>query len=418
MPSSQPRIAIIGGGPAGLTIGLLLHERAIPFTIFELRPKPTDEELAKPSGMLDLHEESGIAALKECDLYNEFLILTGECTEAQKVADKNGKILFRDEGEMSDRPEISRHSLTKLLLSHVPVDHIKWGHKLLSAASSTGSGQIEIELDFGPHGTQAFDLVIGADGAWSKVRKLLTDVRPQYSGTHNITLTIENITKKYPHLAELVGPGSFSALGTRHGVMSQRGPQDSARIYVILTTEDEHFASTAGLVDQSAAIAKERVLFDDALLGTWGPAMKELVAAACDEEVADNPGAAVDVRPLYVLPVGNAWEHRTGATVIGDAAHLMGPWAGEGVNLAMWDSLLLARAIIEAYGSAGKDTASFQKTLDPLIENSEVDMVARAKEKALESVSNGQMLFREDGATAFVDFFLSAGIPNLVELDS
>ena len=63
--SSQPRIAIVGGGPAGLTMGLLLHKNRIPFTIFESRQKPTEEELAKPSGMLDLHEESGLAVIKE-----------------------------------------------------------------------------------------------------------------------------------------------------------------------------------------------------------------------------------------------------------------------------------------------------------------------------------------------------------------
>ncbi len=87
MSSSQPGIAIIGGGPAGLTAGLLLRKRGIPFTIFELQQKPTDEELAKPSGMLDLHEESGIAAIKECGLFDEFLKLTGECTETSKFVD-------------------------------------------------------------------------------------------------------------------------------------------------------------------------------------------------------------------------------------------------------------------------------------------------------------------------------------------
>lgn len=69
----SPRIAIIGAGPAGLTLGALLHKHAIPFTIFELRQKPTAGELSKPSGMLDLHEGSGLAAIRECGLYDEFL---------------------------------------------------------------------------------------------------------------------------------------------------------------------------------------------------------------------------------------------------------------------------------------------------------------------------------------------------------
>jgi 2-polyprenyl-6-methoxyphenol hydroxylase-like FAD-dependent oxidoreductase len=411
MVLSPPRIAIVGGGPGGLTAALLLHKHDIPFTIFELRQRPSDEELAKPSGMLDLHEESGIAAIKECGLLDEFVKLTGECSEAQKVSDKNGNILYRDEGEMSQRPEISRHALTKLLISHLPANQIAWNHKLLSVSSSTTSGDSKIELDFGSKGKHIFDLVIGADGAWSKVRNFLTNVKPHYEGRQSITLTIRGITKKYPHLAEFVGLGSFSALANRHGVMSQRGPQDSARIYLFLTTEDEHFPITTGLKGQTAAAAKEKLLSDEALLGTWGPIIKELVTVACDEETADNPDGTLDIHAMYTLPISATWEHKPGATAIGDAGHLMGPWAGEGVNLAMWDSLLLAQAIIKAYETAGKDATSFQNTLDPLVKAFEIHMAERAKEKAEEVVGNGQMLFGEDAAKAFVAFFESAGPP-------
>jgi 2-polyprenyl-6-methoxyphenol hydroxylase-like FAD-dependent oxidoreductase len=277
----------------------------------------------------------------------------------------------------------------------------------LSASSLTSSGRTEIELDFGSNGKQTFDLAIGADGAWSKIRNLLTDVKPNYAGFQVMTLTVQEITKKHPHLAELVGLGSFSALGNRHGVMSQRGPRDSARIYIFLTAEDEHLPATAGLEGQTAVAAGERIMSDPALIGTWGRTIKELVTVACKEETTDNPGAAVDLRPLYNLPVGTTWEHKAGATIIGDAAHLMCPWAGEGVNLAMWDSLLLAQAITKAYKTAGRDAASFQSALNPLMAAFEVDMVARAKEKAEETISNGQMMFGEDGANAFKNFFLA-----------
>ncbi|KAJ0424324.1 hypothetical protein BJY00DRAFT_309236 [Aspergillus carlsbadensis] len=406
MLPSQSRIAIIGGGPAGLTLGLLLHKRDISFMIFEGRDEPTDADLAKPSGMLDLHEESGLAAIRECGLYGRFLQLTGECSEAQRVSDKDGNILYTDEGELSERPEISRHALTNLLATNLPPHTIKWGHKLLSATSSITPNDTEVELDFGHHGKLPFDLVIGADGAWSRVRSLLTDVKPHYAGTQNITTHITQLAK-YPHLAELIGCGSFSALGLRHGITSHRLSQDAARIYTFLTLPDENFPSLSGLASCTAAAAKSKILQDDTLLDRFGPVIKELVAVSCDQETSDNPGALLDIKPLYTLPIGTSWEHKSNVTLVGDAAHLMCPWAGEGVNLAMWDSLLLARAIIRAHEGLTKNGGSFISALDPLLMDFEVAQAERSREKAQETYTNGQMLFGEDGAKALAEFFQS-----------
>ncbi|KAJ5090952.1 hypothetical protein N7532_009636 [Penicillium argentinense] len=403
-----PRIAIVGGGPAGLTLALLLHKRGISFTIFELRKQLTLDELARPSGSLDLHEESGLAAIRECGLWDQFLRLTGECSEAQKVSDRYGNILHEDAGELSVRPEISRHALIQLLIKHLPREAIRWDHKLLSATTITTNSDNAVQLDFGSHGRHAFDLVIGADGAWSQVRNLLTPVKPYYAGIQNITLTIRELTAKYPQLAALVGRGSFSALGLRHGVMSQRGNQDSARIYIFLTTPDVQAAASLGLKGQSASASKKTLLTDPSLLGRWGSAIKELVAVACDEETADNPGSSIDIRALYTLPRRSSWKHNPHVTLIGDAAHLMCPWAGEGVNLAMWDSFSLSHAIAEASMAANTNGDSFVTHLSPLMQRFEEDQATRAEEKANETHRNGEMLFAENGAEAFTQFFQSA----------
>jgi len=74
----------------------------------------------------------------------------------------------------------------------------------------------------------------------------------------------------------------------------------------------------------------------------------------------------------------------------------------------MWDSQLLAHAITKAHETAGKDAVSFQSALDPLMKEFVVDLVARAKEKAEEALNNGQMMFGEDGAKAFAEFFRKA----------
>ena len=406
--SSQPRIAIVGGGPAGLTLGLLLHRQGISTTIFELRQKPTDEDLAQPSGMLDLHDGSGLTAIKECGLFDDFIPLTGECAEVTKLSDQHGHIIHTRQGKTLSRPEISRHALNKLLISNLPVDTIKWGHKLLSATSSCADGHTETELDFGTHGKQSFDLVIGADGAWSRVRNLVAGLKPHYAGRQIITFTIKHITDKYPHLAELVGPGTYTALGNRHGVVSQRGSVDSARIYIFLTLADEKFAASAGIAGQPPTSAKGLLLGSDGILGHWAAQIKELVATACDEEAADNPGGELDIRPLYTQPIENSWEHKPGATLIGDAAHLMLP-SGEGVNLAMLDALLLSQAIVKAYESTNwnQDAAPsfFQSALDPLLKASEADLAARAKKAAEDSQWLNGIMFGEDGANALAQGF-------------
>jgi 2-polyprenyl-6-methoxyphenol hydroxylase-like FAD-dependent oxidoreductase len=410
MSPYQPRIALVGGGPASLTVGNLLHKRNIPFTIFELRPKPTEEDLAKPVGMLDLHEESGLAALKECDLLDDFHTHTGVCSEYQIIASKEGDVIYEDDGCVATRPEISRNSLSKLLLDRLPADTVRWEHKLISTRwLTTGSGNTEVELDFGKNGKYTFDFVIGADGTWSRVRSLLTDTIPKYAGWQLITLTIRHVTKKYPELAQYVGTGSFTCLGHRHGVMSQRGLQDSARIYICLTTPDEHLAENLGLNEVTNAQAIEKLLSDNALLGPFGAKVKELVRIAVDEETKDNPGAKLPIMPLYMLPIGHSWEHKPGATLIGDAAHVMNPWAAEGVNLAMHDALDVSQAVTKAYETAPEDAASFQKALDPLIEEFERVMAERAKDKAEETCTNGQMMFgSEDGATAMAEWFKTA----------
>ena len=412
MSPSTPRIAIIGAGPSGLTLGALLHQRDIPFTMFELRPRPTEADLATLSGMLDLHEESGQAAIRACGLYEDFLPLTADCEQAMRVLDKDG-VLRHDAPMGADRPEITRHHLTELLLSRVPPGAIRWEHKLVSAERLEDDSTVL--LDFGARGTHVADLVVGADGAWSRVRKtLLPDAgTPRYTGVQNLTVAATQIGTRYPHLAELVGKGSMLAVGMSNQCAGHCGAEDSSRLYVGVRTDEEDFVRARGLEGKTASEIGDVFLADEKLFGRWGQKTKELIRTVCDEDTKAHPGEAADIRGIYELPVGHSWQHRPGVTIIGDAAHLMTPWAGEGANVAMWDSLDLAAVIADAWegvkargGEANGDgTRAWQEALDPKLAAFEKAIQERGAIYAGRSSRNGNMIFRDDALEKLVAFF-------------
>ena len=407
MIGRQVSIAIIGGGPSGLCLGALLHKQGVPFTIYELREKPSNSMLSTPSGMLDLHEESGLAAIRACGLWEQFLPHTTDCGETTIIISKDGTVTHKDFGDLSHRPEIARNSLTHLLHSALPAESVKWNHKLLEA-TRTANGKIS--LDFGDNHVEDYDFVVGADGAWSRIRPLLTDATPCYGGISYATLHILKATTKYPELAAMVGPGSCFILGNKNGLVTHRSVNDSISMYVGVTDDDESVMQNRTSAARTLAQWKEMLLGDPALFAGWSDEILHLLSTACDEEAAKSGPQAPPLKPLYMLPIGHEWKAGRGVAVIGDAAHLMMPWAGEGVNLAMWDALDLAGAVTKAWKEAD-DAASFQEVLMPYMAEFEQQMFARSRAAAEETWSNSKLIFSENGAKAMGDLMASYGPP-------
>lgn len=255
----------------------------------------------------------------------------------------------------------------------------------------------------GAKGTAIYDFVVGADGGWSQVRKLLTDIKPFYTGAQYVVVTMRNASTKYPHLVKLNGTGHIFALGGGNGILTHRGPQNSIRVYAAVSTPVERWVKAAGLEGKTAADVKTTLLGDDKLFGKWAPSLQDLLSTAWDEDTKDNPNRPADILPLYMLPVGHRWEYRTGATLVGDAAHLITLWGGEGVNIAMWDSLDLAHALGEM--PEVEDVVAWQAALEPRVREYEEAMFVQAQEKAEEAIKFGDICLSENGGQVVADLF-------------
>lgn len=381
------RIAIVGAGPGGLVLARLLHLASIPFVLYEAEPSRNSRE---QGGSLDLHEESGQLALQAAGLYSEWKKIARSEGEDMRVADKHGK-LFMEEVDIEgrNRPEVDRIQLRGMLLDSLPEGAIQWGHKVRSISpSSNDKGKHEIHLRTTSNTrTEIFDLVVGADGAWSKVRPLLSDTKPHYSTISCLDTRIRSVDTLHPAISKLVGQGVYFAFSDKKGLVGQRNGDGSIRTYIMLQ-KPETWLKDVG-VDWSDAIATKKYMLEEEYKD-WDDELKSLITHANPDIVA---------RPFYMLPTNFSWTSRQGLTLLGDAAHLMTPFAGEGVNLAMVDALDLSKAIVKA-------SAEDEKTeLFDAIKHFETIMLERSHEKMEETWRNLELFFKPDAPREFVQAF-------------
>ena len=361
------KVAIIGAGPAGCMIARLLHCANIPATIFEAE---ASLDVRSQGGTLDLNTKTGVAALKEAGLYDQFLKDARFDGEAITVADKKLTKYISMSGSTATsptrrgRPEIDRAKLRMLLVNSLPKDKIRWSHRLQSIDD-------DLALHFDTGVEKGFDLIVGADGAWSKVRTFLSPIKPFYSGVGGHSLNITNAKDTAPLTYKLVNRGSLFSFSDGKMIGGQQLGNGSIEV-MAWSVRDEDWMQRAAY-DVRSGPAVKRALCEQH--HDWAPELLNLIKDASDKVIP---------RSLYMLPVGYRWPHRPSVTLVGDAAHLMTPFGGEGVNLALQDAMKLAHTIIETSKDGGDS-----EVLRLKVKTFEQDMFVRATR--MQRMSDGRM---------------------------
>ncbi|MES4892269.1 FAD-dependent monooxygenase [Streptomyces sp. NPDC096012] len=366
-------ITIVGAGLGGLALARVLHVHGIDAVVYE---RESSRGARGQGGMLDLHSGTGQRALREAGLIDRFHAIARGEGQDLRLLEPDGTLLLREDTPDDaplERPEVDRADLRDLLLDSLPEHAVRWGHMFESA----GHGL----LHFADGSSAPYDLLVGADGAESRVRALLTDARPAHTGHNVVELGIPDIDRTHPDLAEMVGRGNYWVLGDGRSLSAQRNGDGRVRVYLGFHHTAEDWPATAGIPFGDPAAARVRLID---LFSDWDPRFTALIAA-CDDTVLP--------RSISALPVGMTWTSRPDVTLLGDAAHLMPP-VGQGANMALLDGALLGLAL-----------AAHPDDLPAAVKEYEREMFARTSAAARQSAHVQEILAAPDAGRRMLAFF-------------
>lgn len=365
-------IAIVGGGPGGLMLGLLLQRQGFSFTIYE---RGYQNMHSDRGGSLDIHDDSGQLPLKVAGIFENFRKHARYEGEDTRIVNKDGEILYDEDAEgEGNRPEIDRGKLCDIIMEQIHPENIKYGFKF-EKLIQRDNGEVELVFENGT--TVMTNLVIGADGAFSQIRSYLTNAKPEYTGISMIEMNSDE--NEHPDLLKFNKNGKLIGLGGDQAILGQRNGDGRIMAYISFKTKYEKLDEYRNL---SLDTLKERLLAE---YSDWDSELKNYIAYSYDD---------IKFRRIYKLPIGLTWATQPNITIIGDAAHLMSPFAGEGVNMALYDAYLLAESF-----------KNFNN-LTEVLKVYEQQMFETTKVHAKESQDNLEIFFSENGAEKMAQFFL------------
>ena len=394
-------VHIIGAGLGGLTLARVLQLSKVSVTVYEREPNATSRA---QGGTLDLHTESGQKALHMAHLHDKFEEHCDRLADTMIIRGKNGEIVWQDEPldtktkrPEDERPEIDRGMLRQILLDSLEPHTVQWGHTLRSITPTTiGVHQLVFETAAtSTPKTVLAEFVLGADGAWSRTRTPLTDALPIYQGVTFVETEVLNVDARYPAVAQLVGDGTMFAAEESKAIIVQRNRGGRFNVYLALRVAQSWVADSHIPFESDAEQTRERLF---APFDGWDERLLEVIRVAEPKFIP---------RPIMALDPKTRWESKEGVTLLGDAAHLMSPFAGEGANLAMIDAAELGYALL------GKDSAGKKvyRTLQDAVKAYEDRMFKRAKPAAEESRSNMDLFISDQAPHSLANMMQFRGRP-------
>lgn len=391
---SPYKIAIVGAGPAGCMLARLLSQSpsysSLSVTIFEGETGPN---LRSQGGTLDLHPPDGLAAIEAANLMDEFEKYCRYDGSNMIMCDKYFFKWVNDQGHDNDTkksggtPEIDRFRLRQILLESIPDDLVQWGKRLSEVTQDSSNNTYTLNFKDG-FASSGFDLIVGADGAWSRVRPLVTPALPAKMGVGGFTFTVSEASKTALQTIKLMRGGNIFALHDQIFLSQMQMGDDYMQIICTwkLDESDNAWLPQTKGATADFSLAKNIVLDK---LKTWDERLTHALQKTTPE------GTRVQSWHYQHLPHDLTWTHRKGVILIGDAAHVAPP-DGEGVNQALLDSKLLSEAILGAVSSHKNESdQDLSEAIDKAVAGFEAAMLPRMNKRSKDALTLNSFFYRE-----------------------